>query len=63
MRVFWWSDPMSQTRTLRTADMTEGQHARIDTMDAYDVGGVLAAFAENGHEISWQTAQLLGWPT
>ena len=62
MRVFWWSDPMSPTRMLRTALLEGGLHAQIDSLPMFDVQ-VAHLLAEGAQEISWKTAQLLGWPT
>ena len=63
MRVFWWSDPMSPVRQLRTATMEGGQHGPIDILNQFDVEVALLIAQQDAKEISWQTAQVLGWPT
>ena len=63
MRVFWWSDPTSLNRQLRTATMEGGQHGQVDVLNQFDVEVALLIAREDAKEISWQTAQVLGWPT
>jgi len=62
MRLFWWSNPMSPTRMLRTADMAGGPNGQIHVLNQVDIEMALL-ISEGAQEISWQTAQLLGWPT
>ena len=62
MRVFWWSSPEASQRVLRTANLEDGQFAPIDQLNGFALE-VVDLLANDAHEISWGTAQTLGWPT
>jgi len=62
VRVFWWSGPTASYMTLYTAKLEDGPHQAVQPLPVTDIQMVIL-LQEDAKEISWRTADLLGWPT